>query len=86
MLTRFTTLRYDRLRDGALERSIPHALQCLFVRLQHSTSSAVGTEELTTAFGWDSGETFAQHDICELMRVLFSALIKVCVCVFMCVC
>ena len=42
--------------------------------VQCSSSAAVGTEELTKAFGWDRAQSFAQHDISELMRVLFEAL------------
>jgi len=68
------TWRYDATAHGPADRSIPRALQCLFARLYKSSSAAVGTEELTKAFGWDRAQTFAQHDISELMRVLFNAL------------
>jgi ubiquitin carboxyl-terminal hydrolase 7 len=49
--------------------SIPLALQSLFYKLQYSDSS-VATKELTKSFGWDSYESFMQHDVQELNRVL----------------
>ncbi|KAJ6846627.1 ubiquitin carboxyl-terminal hydrolase 12-like [Iris pallida] len=49
--------------------SIPLALQSLFYRLQYSDSS-VATKELTKSFGWDAYDSFMQHDVQELNRVL----------------
>lgn len=49
--------------------SIPLALQSLFYKLQHSDSS-VATRELTTSFGWGTYDSFLQHDVQELNRVL----------------
>ncbi|XP_055831418.1 ubiquitin C-terminal hydrolase 12-like isoform X2 [Solanum dulcamara] len=49
--------------------SIPLALQSLFYKLQYSDIS-VATKELTKSFGWDSNESFMQHDVQELNRVL----------------
>ncbi|KAE9619222.1 putative ubiquitinyl hydrolase 1 [Lupinus albus] len=49
--------------------SIPLALQSLFYKLQYSESS-VATKELTKSFGWDSYDSFTQHDVQELNRVL----------------
>ncbi|KAM3282679.1 ubiquitin C-terminal hydrolase 12 [Capsicum chacoense] len=49
--------------------SIPLALQSLFYKLQYSDTS-VATKELTKSFGWDSYESFMQHDVQELNRVL----------------
>ncbi|KAL9675747.1 hypothetical protein QQ045_003953 [Rhodiola kirilowii] len=49
--------------------SIPLALQCLFYKLQYSLSS-VATKELTKSFGWDTYDSFLQHDVQELNRVL----------------
>lgn len=49
--------------------SIPLALQSLFYKLQYSDTS-VATKELTKSFGWDSTESFMQHDVQELNRVL----------------
>ena len=49
--------------------NIPLALQRVFYELQTGTK-AVPTKELTRAFGWDSLETFTQHDVQELLRLL----------------
>ncbi|CAJ1967995.1 unnamed protein product [Sphenostylis stenocarpa] len=49
--------------------SIPLALQSLFYKLQFSDTS-VATKELTKSFGWDSYDSFMQHDVQELNRVL----------------
>lgn len=60
--------------------SIPLALQCLFYKIQHSDNS-VATKELTKSFGWDSYDSFMQHDVQELNRVLCEKLenkMKVC--------
>ncbi|XP_047157668.1 ubiquitin C-terminal hydrolase 13-like isoform X2 [Vigna umbellata] len=50
-------------------RSIPLALQSLFYKLQHNYTS-VSTKELTKSFGWDTHDSFLQHDVQELNRVL----------------
>ncbi|KAL3715935.1 hypothetical protein ACJRO7_007657 [Eucalyptus globulus] len=49
--------------------SIPLALQSLFYKLQYHDSS-VTTKELTRSFGWDTYDSFMQHDVQELNRVL----------------
>ncbi|CAD6229664.1 unnamed protein product [Miscanthus lutarioriparius] len=49
--------------------NIPLALQSLFYKLQHCDNS-VATKELTKSFGWDSYDSFMQHDVQELNRVL----------------
>ncbi|GMI92284.1 ubiquitin-specific protease 13 [Hibiscus trionum] len=49
--------------------SIPLALQSLFYELQCSDSS-VATKKLTKSFGWDTYDSFMQHDVQELNRVL----------------
>ncbi|CAM8973806.1 unnamed protein product [Rhodiola kirilowii] len=49
--------------------SIPLALQSLFYKLQYNISS-VSTKELTKSFGWDTHDSFMQHDVQELNRVL----------------
>ncbi|XP_057507402.1 ubiquitin C-terminal hydrolase 13-like isoform X2 [Actinidia eriantha] len=49
--------------------SIPLALQSLFYKLQYSDSS-IATKELTKSFGWDTHDSFMQHDVQELNRVL----------------
>ncbi|CAM8927423.1 unnamed protein product [Rhodiola kirilowii] len=49
--------------------SIPLALQSLFYKLQYNLTS-VSTKELTKSFGWDTHDSFMQHDVQELNRVL----------------
>ncbi|KAI4384336.1 hypothetical protein MLD38_002507 [Melastoma candidum] len=49
--------------------SIPLALQSLFYKLQYGDTS-VATKELTKSFGWDTYDSFMQHDVQELNRVL----------------
>ncbi|KAK8504388.1 hypothetical protein V6N13_025065 [Hibiscus sabdariffa] len=49
--------------------SIPLALQSLFYKLQYNDSS-VATKDLTKSFGWDTYDSFMQHDVQELNRVL----------------
>ncbi|XP_074282078.1 ubiquitin C-terminal hydrolase 12 isoform X1 [Silene latifolia] len=49
--------------------SIPLALQSLFYKLQYNDTS-VSTKGLTKSFGWDSYDSFMQHDVQELNRVL----------------
>ena len=48
-------------------------LQRIFYKLQHSDSS-VSTKQLTKSFGWDTYDTFMQHDVQELNRVLVDKL------------
>ncbi|KAJ3321282.1 hypothetical protein HDV06_004507 [Boothiomyces sp. JEL0866] len=55
--------------DADPTNNVPYALQRLFYHLQFS-NNAVGTNELTKAFGWDSMDAFHQHDVQELNRVL----------------
>ncbi|KAI8609294.1 putative ubiquitin-specific processing protease 21 [Chytriomyces sp. MP71] len=50
-------------------KSIPLALQRIFYQLQFSDTS-VGTTELTKSFGWDTLDSFMQHDVQEFNRVL----------------
>ncbi|KFH73362.1 ubiquitin thiolesterase [Podila verticillata NRRL 6337] len=50
-------------------KSVALALQRVFYQLATSSSS-VGTTELTRSFGWDSLESFMQHDVQEFNRVL----------------
>ncbi|XVE52392.1 hypothetical protein DITRI_Ditri02bG0118600 [Diplodiscus trichospermus] len=49
--------------------SIPLALQSLFYKLQNSDVN-VATKELTKSFGWDTSDSFMQHDVQEFNRVL----------------
>ncbi|PWZ27498.1 Ubiquitin carboxyl-terminal hydrolase 12 [Zea mays] len=48
---------------------IPYFRKSLFYKLQYSDSS-VATKELTKSFGWDTYDSFMQHDVQELNRVL----------------
>ena len=50
-------------------KSIPLALQRVFFNLKYA-HCAVSTKELTQSFGWDTLESFQQHDVQELNRVL----------------
>lgn len=50
-------------------RSVPLALQRVFYELQFS-DKPVGTKKLTKSFGWETFDTFMQHDVQELCRVL----------------
>ena len=44
-------------------------LVCCSLQVQfHDTS--VATKDLTRSFGWDANESFMQHDVQELNRVL----------------
>lgn len=54
-------------------KSIPLALQRVFFDLQFSEKS-VGTKKLTRSFGWETFDTFMQHDVQELCRVLLDNL------------
>eukprot|EP01012_Entosiphon_sulcatum_P020819 TRINITY_DN25687_c1_g1_i1.p1 TRINITY_DN25687_c1_g1~~TRINITY_DN25687_c1_g1_i1.p1 ORF type:complete len:729 (+),score=146.84 TRINITY_DN25687_c1_g1_i1:82-2187(+) len=57
-------------------KNIPLQLQQLFSRLQQSEHGAVETKALTNSFGWTAADTFTQHDVQELNRVLFEAIQK----------
>jgi ubiquitin carboxyl-terminal hydrolase 7 len=57
------------------ENNITLSLQRLFLKLQISTDS-VSTTELTKSFGWNSLDSFLQHDVQELNRVLIDNLEK----------
>ena len=50
--------------------TMPLALQSVFYRLQYAKEGAVSTKDLTRSFGWDSYDSFMQHDVQELNRVL----------------
>ena len=58
------TTEADEMHD-----SIPLALQALFYKLQYAEGS-VATKDLTRSFGWDAYDSFLQHDVQELNRVL----------------
>ena len=60
-------------RNFTLSKSVPLALQRVFHELQHS-DKPVGTKKLTKSFGWESLDSFMQHDVQELCRVLLDNL------------
>lgn len=55
------------------DNSVALAMQRVFYELQFS-SAPVGTKKLTKSFGWDSVDSFLQHDVQELCRVLIDNL------------
>lgn len=59
--------------DDDQDNSVALAMQRVFHELQFSTAP-VGTKKLTKSFGWDSVDSFLQHDVQELCRVLIDNL------------
>lgn len=55
--------------DDDPAKSVPLALQEVFYDLQHS-DKPVATRKLTKSFGWETLDSFMQHDVQELCRVL----------------
>ncbi|KAI9136495.1 putative ubiquitin-specific processing protease 21 [Paraphysoderma sedebokerense] len=55
--------------DDEPTKSVSLALQRVFYQLQ-TNDQAVGTQELTKSFGWDTLDAFMQHDVQEFNRVL----------------
>eukprot|EP00118_Oscarella_pearsei_P005571 m.25698 g.25698 ORF g.25698 m.25698 type:complete len:1114 (+) comp28916_c0_seq2:103-3444(+) len=55
------------------DRSVAFAMQRVFYELQFS-DKPVATKKLTKSFGWDTWDSFMQHDIQELCRVLLDNL------------
>lgn len=51
-----------------LYRSVALALQRVFYELQFS-DKPVGTKKLTKSFGWETLDSFMQHDVQEFLRV-----------------
>jgi len=49
------------------EVTLPLALQSLFYKMQFG-DSAVSTIGLTRSFGWDSADSFTQHDVQVRLR------------------
>ncbi|KAF9172197.1 hypothetical protein BGX20_006156 [Mortierella sp. AD010] len=56
-------------KDDEPSKSVALALQRVFYQLSTSPGP-VGTTELTKSFGWNSLESFMQHDVQEFNRVL----------------
>ncbi|GMM36897.1 ubiquitin-specific protease [Saccharomycopsis crataegensis] len=53
--------------------TFPVAIQRLFYNLEFSEDAA-DTSELTQSFGWDAADSFTQHDVQELNRILMDRL------------
>ncbi|XP_063534017.1 ubiquitin carboxyl-terminal hydrolase 7-like isoform X2 [Cydia strobilella] len=53
--------------------SVPFALQRVFYDLQFS-EKPVATKKLTKSFGWETLDSFMQHDVQEFLRVLLDKL------------
>jgi ubiquitin carboxyl-terminal hydrolase 47 len=81
MTPEFRTALYQFKETSTVEaekaKSIPYNLQRLFLQLQFLTSKrSIETVNMTKSFGWSSSDAFQQHDVQELMRVMFDALEK----------
>lgn len=50
-------------------KSVALALQRVFYELQFS-DKPVGTKKLTKSFGWETLDSFMQHDVQEFLRVV----------------
>ena len=70
------SFEFDADRHGAAETCVPLQLGVLFARLATSSLHALDTRALTASFGWSQAEAFRQHDVQELLAVLFDALEK----------
>jgi ubiquitin carboxyl-terminal hydrolase 47 len=68
------TWHYNQDLHGNKQYSIPYQLQRLFAHLHISRKRAVDTRNLTKSFGWESAQSFEQHDTQEFCRVLFDAI------------
>ena len=66
--------KYDERKHGDKKLCIPYQLQVLFAKLQVSKRHSIDTKHLTQSFGWDTKESFQQHDVQEFCRVLFDAI------------
>lgn len=55
------------------QNSVALAMQRVFYELQFS-SEAVETKKLTNSFGWHTEDSFLQHDVHELCRILLDNL------------
>ena len=73
---RIYSWQYDPERHGDRADSIPFQLQLLFGNLQTSKITHADTKGLTKSFGWNTKESFEQHDVQEFCRVLFDAIEK----------
>lgn len=74
--SRIYSWQYDPEKHGDKSDCIPYQLQMLFGNLQTSKSSHADTKGLTKSFGWNTKDSFEQHDVQEFCRVLFDAIEK----------
>ena len=65
---------YNEAHDGPSEECVPFQLQKLFANMDTCPDKAVTTTALTRSFGWTGSDSFVQHDVQELCRVLYDAL------------
>jgi ubiquitin carboxyl-terminal hydrolase 47 len=72
--------RFNPTSDGDPKWCIPYQLQKLFAFLQLGERPTYETSQLMKSFGWTQTDAFEQHDIQELMRVLFEAMDKIFTC------
>jgi len=69
-ISKFRKAVYQMPTEGEdSTKNVPLALQRVFYELQTSNRS-VATKKLTRSFGWDNLDSFMQHDVQELTRVL----------------
>ena len=68
------SFEYVEAVHGPPEACVPLQLARIFARLQMSSCQSTSTRALTASFGWSRAETFTQHDVQELCRVLFDCL------------
>ncbi len=66
--------QYNEVDDGPAEECVPFQLQKLFANMDTCSDKAVTTNALTRSFGWTGSDSFVQHDVQELCRVLYDAL------------
>ena len=66
--------QYNEAHDGPAEECVPFQLQKLFANMDTCPDKAVTTNALTRSFGWTGSDSFVQHDVQELCRVLYDAL------------
>lgn len=59
-------------------KSVALALQRVFHELQFS-DKPVGTKKLTKSFGWETLDSFMQHDVQEFLRVVYIYIYTPCV-------
>ena len=72
LITFIHILRWNSGKLAEEANNIPYQLQKLFLLLQTSEKSSLETKELTASFGWESNETYDQHDVQEVHSSLLN--------------